>query len=89
MSSITVTPHGTTFAGPEAVSVFRALTVASALKLYARTGMKANRAYTPAKMMRVAREITGKNFKARDYLLAAEALREWAGKTAATLEEEA
>ncbi len=58
------------------IEVFRALTVASALEMYAKTGIKANTAYTPKNMMTVAAQMTGKKFKARDYLGAAAALRE-------------
>jgi hypothetical protein len=58
--------------------IFQALTIASALKLYAKTGIKANRSYTPSNMIAAAREITGKNFKPQEYLAAAEALEEWA-----------
>jgi len=76
----TITHEGgaTTFAGRDAVEVFRAKTVASALKLYARTRMKVNRAYTPTNMLAVATEITGKKFKRGQYMEAAEALDAWA-----------
>jgi hypothetical protein len=74
----------TSFVGPSAVEVFRAIVIANALDLYARTGMKANRMYTPANMRRTAEHITGKKFKARDYAGMAAALREYAGKTAET-----
>lgn len=67
----------TTFSGPAAVSVYQAAVVKSALKLYAKTGMKANRAYTPKNMMATASAITGKKFKARDYEGAIKALEEW------------
>lgn len=65
----------TTFTGDE-VSVFAMITLKSALKLYAKTGMKANRAYTPTAMMRTASRMTGKTFKARDYAGAIAALEE-------------
>lgn len=54
---------------------FRRLVIAQALELYARTGIKANTAYTPAAMMKAARDITGQTFKARDYAGAARAIR--------------
>lgn len=57
---------------------FQAIIIASALDLYRKTGMRANRAYTPGNMMKVARNITGQNFKSREYEKAANALREWA-----------
>lgn len=65
-----------TFTG-SAVNVYGAAVVASALRLYARTGIKANRAYTPKNMIATAAKITGKQFKARDYLGAAKALDDW------------
>jgi hypothetical protein len=67
----------TSFVGPAAVAIYRATVIESALRLYAKSGLRVNRAYTPAAMMRVAAEITGKKFKARDYLGAADALRAW------------
>lgn len=66
----------TTISGEKPMAQFRALIIAHALELYAKTGMKANSMYTPRNMMRAAVEITGKKFKARDYLGAATALRE-------------
>jgi hypothetical protein len=68
----------TTFTGPDQVGRYRAIVMAQALSLYAKTGMKANRAYTPSAMIAAAREITGKHFRARAYEEAAQALRDWA-----------
>jgi hypothetical protein len=64
-----------TASGPEATERYAMKTVAVALELYAKTGMKANRAYTPSNMLRFAAAKTGMKFKARDYLGAAKALR--------------
>lgn len=75
----------TGFIGPDAVAFYRATVIAGGLRLYAKTGMQPNRAYTPSAMMRVAAEITGKKFKARDYLGAADALKEWAEAAKAAL----
>lgn len=51
------TEHGSTsFVGADAVSAFRALSIASGLRFYAKTGMKINRAYTPSNMLRAATE---------------------------------
>jgi len=74
----------TGFYGESAVSVFQCIVIADALDFYAKTGMRVNRAYTPANMRRTAEAITGKKFKARDYAGMAEALREKAGQTAET-----
>lgn len=66
------------FSGRAAVDVFRAKTLASALRLYAKTGMKVNRAYTPTNMLATASSITGKKFKRGQFEQAAEALTQWA-----------
>lgn len=67
----------TTSTGQAGVNTFVAISLKSAIKLYARTGMKANRAYTPKNMLAKASEITGKAFKARDYDGAIAALEAW------------
>lgn len=54
---------------------YQCLVIAKALELYARTGIKINRAYTPANMIRTASNLTGQQFRPRDYLGAAAALR--------------
>lgn len=87
-NSIETNAGGTMFAGPQAVNVFRATAIASALRFYAKTGMKMNRAYTPKAMMAAASQITGQTFKARDYAAAAEALRAWATAQAAAIKTE-
>jgi hypothetical protein len=48
--------------------------LASALRLYAQTGMKANTAYTPSAMLRAAERWTGQKFKRGQYLEAAKAV---------------
>jgi hypothetical protein len=58
---------------PKAYSI---IVLAKALEIYARTGVKVNTAYMPSVMMRRASELTGKTFRARDYLGAAQALKE-------------
>ena len=75
----------TGFIGPDAVAFYRATVIAGGLRLYAKTGMQPNRAYTPTAMMRAAREITGKKFAARDYIGAADALKVWADTMKAAL----
>lgn len=68
----------TVFAGRAAVEVFRAKTIASALRLYAKTGIKANRMYTPTNMLAAATQITGQKFKRGQFEQAAQALTDWA-----------
>ncbi len=84
-NEITSGEGGTTFAGPLAVNVYRATVIASALRLYAQTGMKANRAYTPSNMLAAATQITGKTYKRGHYLRAAFDLTEWAHEQARTI----
>lgn len=67
------------FVGKDAVALFRAKAIAGALKLYAKTGMKANRAYTPSAMLAAAKEITGKDYRGKTkYMDAYEGIMEWA-----------
>lgn len=64
------------------INSYRALVIATALELYDRTGMKANRMYTPKRMLGEARLITGEDFRGRDkYRKAAEALRRYVETT--------
>jgi hypothetical protein len=72
----------TSFVGPAQIEIYRATVIGSALKLYAKTGLKVNRAYTPKAMMQAAEQITGQKFKARDYQGAADALKVWADAAA-------
>jgi len=82
--SITSTPSGGTVFTGKGVNVYAATVIASALRLYARTGIKVNRAYTPSAMLAKATEYTGQTFKGRDkYQQAAEALKQWADAQAA------
>lgn len=62
---------------PEQIGSYRALVIASALSLYAKTGMRVNRAYTPAAMLKAASGITGKAYKRGQYQQAATDLREF------------
>lgn len=55
---------------------FRALTIAAALEMWHKHGIKANSSYTPGNMMASARAITGIRFKPREYMAAAHALRD-------------
>lgn len=54
----------------EEINMFVLITLKSAIKLYIKTGMKANRAYTPTNMLRKAGEILGKTYKRGELPLA-------------------
>jgi hypothetical protein len=77
-STITANNGTIVCSGRSAVEVFRAKTIASALKLYAKTGIKMNRAYTPTAMLAAASDITGTKFKRGQFTQAADALSAWA-----------
>lgn len=68
---------GTTFAGKDAVNLFRAATLMSALKFYAKTGMKVTRNVSPGDMLKLANQYTGKTYKRGQYAEAAEGVRVW------------
>jgi hypothetical protein len=58
-------------------STYQALAIRAGLKLYAKTGMKPNSAWTPGNMLRTAGRITGKTYSQRQYEQAAADLLEW------------
>ena len=45
------------------IEMYRMAVICSALKLYMKTGMKANRMYTPGNMVRQVTQKTGKTYK--------------------------
>jgi hypothetical protein len=71
MGQITVNGACTSFVGRDAVEVFRLRVIASGLRLYAKTGIKPNRAYTPSAMLAAAEQVTGKKYKRGAYEAAA------------------
>lgn len=78
-------PGGTAFVGRDAVALFRATALASGLRLYAKSGMVPNRAWTPTAMLRAAGAITGKTYKRGQHTLAADDLKTWADAMTAAL----
>lgn len=62
---------------PAEISIFQALAIKGALKLYVNTGMQVNRAYTPKNMIMMVERITGKKFKRGQNRQALEALEAW------------
>lgn len=51
----------------EQIPVVAMLTLRAAIRLYAKTGIKVNSAYTPTRMRNTVETWTGKKFTARDY----------------------
>ena len=66
-----------TFTGKEEVARYQAVVLKSGLKLFAKTGMKPNRAWTPTRMLRLAEHITGHKFKRGEYMKAHDTLAVW------------
>lgn len=76
-SKIVYGAGGTAFVGPDAVALFRAAALWSGLRLYARSRIKPNRAWTPTAMLKAAGQITGKTYKRGQYETAAADLKIW------------
>lgn len=65
------------FSGPAATNVYAMAVLASALRLYAKCGIRANRMYTPSRMMSAGRTYLredARGIAARDYSGMADAL---------------
>lgn len=71
-----------TFSGDTGVKVYTLTVLASGLRLYARTGMKPNRAWTPTAMIAKANELTGHVYRRGQYEAAAAACTELAERLA-------
>jgi hypothetical protein len=85
MNEIKTNVGGTMFAGRDAVKLYQATAIASGLRLYAKTGMKPNRAWTPSAMLKAASGFTGKSYKRGQYVQAADDLKTWCDAMAAAL----
>jgi len=67
------------------VALFRAAVIASACRLYAQTGIKANRAYTPTAMLKAATQITGQKYRRGQHMKAALDIKIWCDAMKAAL----
>ena len=76
---------GTTFSGPDAVNLVRAVYLRSHLRLYAKTGITPTRTVTGPGMLKIATEYTGKTYKRGQYIMAAEDLDVWISTMQAAL----
>jgi hypothetical protein len=63
------------FNGPAAVDVYRILTLASSIKMYAACGLIPTRGVTITRMLAMAGEYTRKVYKRKDMLQAADDLK--------------
>lgn len=76
-SEINVHPGGVTFAGRDAVHLFRAITLKSGISLHQKCGMIPTRGMTITKMLAMAEEFTGKKYKRGDHQGAIADLQVW------------
>lgn len=70
-------PSSTSFVGPDATALFRAMTLHSAIKLYLATGMIPTRGVTISKMLVIATQITGKTYRRGAGQAAVDDLQVW------------
>ena len=63
--------------GPLGTAIYAATVLQKGIELYAKSGLKVNKAYTPGAMIASARYITGEPIRARDYAGAVAALDRW------------
>jgi hypothetical protein len=76
-SMIVCTPTGTTFAGPDATSLYRVMILESSLRLWLKTGLIPTKGFTIMKMLALAETYTAKHYKRGQAELAAYDLRVW------------
>jgi hypothetical protein len=76
---------GTMLVGPDAVNLFRALTLKSSLGLYAKCGMIPTRGVTITKILALATEYTGKKYKRGDAAKAEADVKAWCDAMRAAL----
>lgn len=69
------------FDTPKSIQAYQAITLKHAIKLYARTGMKANRSYTPTNMLKAATTFTGRKYKRGQFELAISDLEDFIQST--------
>lgn len=79
---------GISFNGPKAVDLFQAVTLKTALNLYARCKIQPNPHWTPTRMLQAASLYTGRKYKRGEYSQAAAELILWIGETRQAIAEE-
>lgn len=76
-SEVILSNGSTAFVGEDAVKLFQAAAVATALRLYARTGIIMARGAKVSDYLRVAGQFTGKTYKRGQHMQAATDLQVW------------
>lgn len=88
MTNSSITVHksgGVTYDGPDATNLYRARSLASALKLYADHGLIPTRGVTITKMLQLATGYSGKVYKRGQALQAHTDVKAWADAMLAAL----
>jgi hypothetical protein len=80
--------NAVSFVGRDAVSVYANANLAMHLKLFARTGIRPTRGVGPKQMLAMAGKVTGKTYKRKDCLAAADDLLKWVAEMKAALPHE-
>lgn len=65
------------YIGQDGITLFQAITLRSALRLWAEHRMLVNRQWTPTLMLTVAGRFSGKTYKRGEHALAAEDVQKW------------
>lgn len=77
-SEITILESGSVgYSGPDAVNLFRAITLRVSLDAYGKHKIRMTRHLTPSAMLKMATEYTHKTYKRGQYFQAAEDLQTW------------
>ena len=80
---LTRTNNGTSFSGSD-TTIFAVISLATGMRLYAKTGMKPARSWTPTNMLATAGQYTGKKYKRGQFEQAAIDLLAYADMLKAT-----
>ena len=69
--------EATTYAGPDAVNLHRAITLKTAIKLYDKSGIIPTRGMTITKMLALVKQYTSKKYKTTQKKQAIQDLEKW------------
>jgi predicted transcriptional regulator of viral defense system len=76
-SQVIISKGSVTYSGPDAVSLFQAIALRSAMKLNAATGLLPRRGFTKTVMLSHVTRLTGKDYRVRDFDKAIADLHQW------------
>lgn len=76
-SHVTISAHATSFVGPDATNLFRALTLKQGIAMHRKFGMIPTRGATITRMLAMASEYSGKPYKRGQHAQAEADLQAW------------